>query len=62
LTPLAGSPYIRAAGRMAEWLCSGLQIRVQRFDSASGLQPIIGNNLFDGAGLPAHCPCKRNQS
>jgi hypothetical protein len=24
-------------GRMAEWLCSGLQIRVQRFDSASGL-------------------------
>jgi hypothetical protein len=24
---------------MAEWLCSGLQIRVQRFDSASGLHP-----------------------
>jgi hypothetical protein len=23
---------------MAEWLCNGLQIRVQRFDSASGLQ------------------------
>jgi hypothetical protein len=22
---------------MAEWLCNGLQIRVQRFDSASGL-------------------------
>ena len=27
-------------GRMAEWLCRGLQILVQRFDSASGLQPI----------------------
>src|SRR6266568_6886984 len=26
------------AGRMAEWLCRGLQILVQRFDSASGLQ------------------------
>src|SRR5262245_31097051 len=26
-------------GRMAEWLCRGLQILVQRFDSASGLQP-----------------------
>jgi hypothetical protein len=25
------------AGRMAEWLCRGLQILVQRFDSASGL-------------------------
>ncbi len=25
-------------GRMAEWLCRGLQILVQRFDSASGLQ------------------------
>ena len=23
---------------MAEWLCRGLQILVQRFDSASGLQ------------------------
>src|SRR5579862_3681458 len=28
----------RASGRMAEWLCRGLQILVQRFDSASGLQ------------------------
>src|ERR1700684_2443839 len=26
-----------ASGRMAEWLCRGLQIPVQRFDSASGL-------------------------
>ena len=24
-------------GRMAEWLCSGLQLRVRRFDSDSGL-------------------------
>src|SRR5260370_7899259 len=30
----------RASGRMAEWLCRGLQILVQRFDSASGLQPL----------------------
>ena len=29
--------YRRRAGRMAEWLCRGLQILVQRFDSASGL-------------------------
>ena len=25
-------------GRMAEWSCSGLQLRVRRFDSDSGLQ------------------------
>jgi hypothetical protein len=25
---------------MAEWLCRGLQIPVQRFDSASGLQSL----------------------
>src|SRR5690625_858816 len=25
-------------GQMAEWLCSGLQSRVHRFDSGSGLQ------------------------
>src|SRR5258707_7558217 len=39
LTPLVPDAYISpATGRMAEWLCNGLQIRVQRFDSASGLQ------------------------
>src|SRR5438067_9602802 len=39
LTPVLLDAYIsRTAGRMAEWLCNGLQIRVQRFDSASGLQ------------------------
>ncbi len=43
LTPVVPRAYIIAApnatwGRMAEWLCNGLQIRVQRFDSASGLQ------------------------
>ena len=39
LTPVMADAYIsRTAGRMAEWLCNGLQIRVQRFDSASGLQ------------------------
>src|ERR1700730_154126 len=29
---------VMRAGRMAEWLCRGLQILVQRFDSGSGLQ------------------------
>ena len=39
LTPIVPDAYISpATGRMAEWLCNGLQIRVQRFDSASGLQ------------------------
>jgi hypothetical protein len=39
LTVSAASAYITGtSGRMAEWLCSGLQIRAQRFDSASGLQ------------------------
>ena len=38
LTLLVARAYITpASGRMAEWLCNGLQIRVQRFDSASGL-------------------------
>jgi hypothetical protein len=33
-----GALYLaRAVGRMAEWLCRGLQILVRRFDSASGL-------------------------
>src|SRR6266478_5241977 len=44
LTTAAASAYMprlssKQAGRMAEWLCRGLQILVQRFDSASGLQP-----------------------
>ena len=39
LTAILPDAYISpATGRMAEWLCNGLQIRVQRFDSASGLQ------------------------
>ena len=38
LTPFGAAAYISlAVGRMAEWLCRGLQILVQRFDSASGL-------------------------
>ena len=41
LTPVLPGAYISpATGRMAEWLCNGLQIRVQRFDSASGLQTL----------------------
>src|ERR1700730_15044285 len=39
----AGAYRLPFAGRMAEWLCRGLQILVQRFDSASGLQ---GSKLF----------------
>jgi hypothetical protein len=31
--------YPAPLGPMAEWLCSGLQIRARRFDSGSGLQP-----------------------
>ena len=37
---------------MAEWLCSGLQIRVRRFNSGPGLQPLRGlagrDNRFQG--------------
>jgi hypothetical protein len=32
------------SGGVAEWLCSGLQSRVQRFDSAPRLQFIWNNN------------------
>ena len=35
-----------ATGRMAEWLCNGLQIRVQRFDSASGLHGTRSRLVF----------------
>ena len=38
LDPCRGAAlYLAPSGRMAEWLCRGLQILVQRFDSASGL-------------------------
>ncbi len=37
LTLQVGAANIAPPGRMAEWLCRGLQILVQRFDSASGL-------------------------
>ena len=41
---------------MAEWLCNGLQIRVQRFDSASGLhgarpRPVFGWALIPGSSV-----------
>ena len=32
-------------GRVAEWLCSGLQIRVRRFNSDLGLQMIAPHRL-----------------
>ena len=51
LTPAGSGAYITAAGRMAEWLCSGLQIRVQRFDSASGLHD---NSYYLQIGFPRH--------
>ena len=33
-------------GRLAEWLCSGLQIRVPRFDSGGGLHSSGFFNYF----------------
>src|SRR6266436_1255242 len=35
---------------MAEWLCNGLQIRVQRFDSASGLHGTPSRPVFRVVG------------
>ncbi len=29
------------SGRVAEWSCSGLQIRLRRFDSGLGLQVVV---------------------
>ena len=53
LTPIVPDAYISpATGRMAEWLCNGLQIRVQRFDSASGLQAHNGAALLDFSAFP----------
>ena len=34
-----------SAGAMAEWLCSGLQIRLGRFDSGLRLQPSLISTL-----------------
>jgi hypothetical protein len=64
LTRAGPGAYITPAiGRMAEWLCNGLQIRPQRFDSASGLQ---SRQLFIRAcriaGVrcrPRHDPARR---
>ena len=38
---------------MAEWLCRGLQIPVQRFDSASGLQRLASRSRPRAGFLPA---------
>src|SRR6185503_12798275 len=44
LDPCRGAAlYVAPSGRMAEWLCRGLQILVQRFDSASGLHRTSAN-------------------
>ena len=37
--PISAAP----SGRMAEWLCRGLQILVSEFDSRSGLHPLRYN-------------------
>jgi hypothetical protein len=46
-------PGIRAIGLMAEWSCSGLQSRVRRFDSDSGLHLVAEDRA------PARLPRKR---
>jgi hypothetical protein len=51
-----GALYLaRAVGRMAEWLCRGLQILVRRFDSASGLHSQKAR-LISFAFLPKALP------
>src|SRR6266436_5255431 len=56
---LAGAGVYMAplAGRMAEWLCRGLQILVQRFDSASGLQGL--SPLKQTLSSPVYRLCHR---
>src|SRR6266853_4589541 len=55
LTPILPDAYISpATGRMAEWLCNGLQIRVQRFDSASGLQFRLKHSPVAGLDPATH--------
>ena len=58
--PVGTSPRKRGravpvTGQVAEWSCSGLQIRVRRFDSDPGLTmrsvPLRGKR-FSGSGLP----------
>jgi hypothetical protein len=48
-------PGIRAIGLMAEWSCSGLQSRVRRFDSDSGLHLVAEDRA------PARLPRKRSR-
>src|SRR5690606_8871963 len=43
----------KSTGRVAEWLCSGLQIRVRRFNSDPGLQLPIKPRLERGFFVPA---------
>src|SRR5690606_32368348 len=43
----------KSTGRVAEWLCSGLQIRVRRFNSDPGLQFPIKPRLERGFFVPA---------
>jgi hypothetical protein len=54
LTGATPDAYITwAVGRMAEWLCNGLQIRPQRFDSASGLHSQASQTACDSGGAAA---------
>ena len=54
----AGVPVVESvtsSGRVAEWLCSGLQIRVRRFNSDLGLQnERPASNRFAGRFVFAH--------
>ena len=43
-------------GGLVEWLCSGLQIRVHRFDSGTRLHNIITQNLNKNNLLEARLP------
>ena len=63
LDPVRGHAYSTAlhAGLVAEWLCSGLQIRVCRFDSGPGLQASLGVT-GGSAPLPARrCSVKTSR-
>src|SRR5476649_1657417 len=52
LDPMGIAAAVPAAGLVAEWLCSGLQIRQCRFDSGPGLHgPRCGITALASSGL-----------
>ena len=63
IAPRAGTLVADTEGQMAEWLCSGLQSRVRRFDSDSGLhifrrcaRPGPGGEIGRRSGLKIRRP------